>query len=375
MKSIIYFILILTLVFSCHKNQEKTPEIDIKNSDKIQLSSLQIKNIGIEIGGFQNENLANESLLYGKTETTPESMAKVSALMGGIIQKSHWIPGMKVQKGQTLAIIQDQSIIQLQHDYLLAISNSKWAKNDFSRQKNLHEDLASSTKSLQKSQNDYEIQQINQSVLVEKLKLIGISPQSISTKNIRTTIHVIAPISGYISKVNVSKGQFVNASEVLFEIQNTNSLHLVLKVYEKDLSKIFEKQALQAFSNHNPNKKYPAKIHLISKNFDSERRVSVHCDFDVPTPDLYSEMFMNARIEGVLQDSKSLPEDAVVSFEGQTYVFVAMPNNQFMMKPISIGITQNKRTQIKTDDAQLLNQKIVTKGAYYLLMALKNIEE
>lgn len=76
--------------------------------------------------------------------------------------------------------------------------------------------------------------------------------------------------------------------------------------------------------------------------------------------------------EGKIGNVSSNRRDAIVSFENKNYVFVAKANKQFEMKEVIVGNTENNYTQIST--AELQNAKIVIKGAYALLMKLKNVE-
>ena len=84
-------------------------------------------------------------------------------------------------------------------------------------------------------------------------------------------------------------------------------------------------------------------------------------------------MYMNAEIELHSQKSNVLPSDAIISFENKSYVFIAKENKLFEMKEITIGNTENGFTEIISND--LKNENIVTKGAYALLMKMKNVEE
>ena len=69
-----------------------------------------------------------------------------------------------------------------------------------------------------------------------------------------------------------------------------------------------------------------------------------------------------------------LPEEAVVRFEGKQYIFEALENNQFRMTEVEVGDIENDYIEIISGE-ELKNKKIVIKGAYNLLMSLKNIAE
>jgi membrane fusion protein, heavy metal efflux system len=85
---------------------------------------------------------------------------------------------------------------------------------------------------------------------------------------------------------------------------------------------------------------------------------------------------MNAEIELKNNIVLALPEDAIVSFEGKKYIYMAKQNNQFEMIQISIGETENGFTEIiQPQKSELSKNEFVIKGAYSLLMTMKNKEE
>jgi len=85
-------------------------------------------------------------------------------------------------------------------------------------------------------------------------------------------------------------------------------------------------------------------------------------------------MFMNAEIELSANNTPALPSEAIVRFENKDYVFVAQTANQFEMLEVKTGSTENSFTELIAPE-NLHNKNIVVKGAYHLLMAIKNKEE
>ena len=212
--------------------------------------------------------------------------------------------------------------------------------------------------------------------LNERLRLIGINPASLSAGSISRSINIYSPISGYVSKVNVNIGKYVNPSDVLFEIINPNNIHLALNVFEKDVNKLRIGQKALAYSNSNPIKKYNCKIILINQDLTTDRSVKVHCHFENYDKDLVPGMFMNAEIEQNNYQAYVLPEEAIVNYEKQNYVFVEKTNNNFEMIPIETGAMQNGKVEIKPGtNNDLVKNTFVTEGAYTLLMKMKNTEE
>ena len=72
--------------------------------------------------------------------------------------------------------------------------------------------------------------------------------------------------------------------------------------------------------------------------------------------------------------AKVLPVEAVIRFGNVEFVFVELEKNKFEMLKVQTGISENGSVEILNSDF-LENKNIVLKGAYSLLMKLKNQEE
>jgi cobalt-zinc-cadmium efflux system membrane fusion protein len=305
-------------------------------------------------------------------DVPPQNMISVSIPLGGYLKSTNMLPGMQVRKGQVLAMVEDQHYIQLQQEYLITLSRKIFAEQELQRQKELNVGRAGSDKALQMAETEHRSLQISAGALAEKLRLIGINPQTLNENNISRQIAVHSPIDGYISKVNRNIGSYINPSDVLFELIDPNNIHLSLTVFEKDLNKLSIGQKVIAFTNNQPDKKYDLEISLISQDLSADRSAEIHCHFEQGTRDLLPGTYMNAEIMLTHSPENTLPENSIVSFEGKQYVFIEKSKLSYEMTEVSVGDTENGFTAIQTD---LGKQQIVTNGAYSLLMQLKNVAD
>jgi cobalt-zinc-cadmium efflux system membrane fusion protein len=247
-------------------------------------------------------------------------------------------------------------------------------ESEYHRQKDLNSSQASSDKVFQQAEADYRSQQVLMAALAEKLRLAGINVDQLNEKNISRSVNIYSPINGYVSKVDVNIGKYMSPTEVLFELVNPADIHLALKVFEKDLDKLFIGQKLVAYTNNDPGKKYPCEILLIGKDLTIERNTDVHCHFETYDKSLIPGTYMNAEIEVKKNDVYTLPEDAVVRFENKNYVFIKKENNQFQMTEVNTGNTENGFIEILNAE-NFVSGELVIKGAYSILMSLKNKSE
>jgi cobalt-zinc-cadmium efflux system membrane fusion protein len=374
MKSI--FILIISVLFisSCVK-QTTSENTEVKEETTvITLTDAQIKNAAIEVGKITEQPISSVLKVNGKIDVPPQNMVSISAQLGGYLKSSQLLPGMKVKKGEVIATMEDQQYIQIQQDYLTTKTKLNYLEKEYNRQKDLNESKATSDKVFQQTEADYQAQRIALKALYEKLKLIGINPETLSESGISRNINIYAPIDGYVTHVNVNIGKYVNPSEVLFELVNPTDIHLALTIFEKDIPKLYIDQKVIAYTNNEPEKKHDCEIILIGQHLSDERSVEVHCHFNDYDKTLLPGMYMNAEIEVTNKNSSVLPESAIVNFENKHYVFVQLDKHRYEMKEVLIGTQREGFCELMSTEG-FTDKKIAIKGAYTLLMSLKNKSE
>lgn len=337
-----------------------------------KLTPEQTRNAGIVAEFPKMMPVSSVLRLNGKIDVPPQNMVSISAPLGGYLKSTNLLPGMHVQKGQVLAVLEDQQYIQLQQDYLAGSARIKYLETEYERQKSLNSSKSVSDKTYQQAEADFRAQQVAISALAEKLRLAGINPQHISADRISRSINILSPISGYVSRVNVNIGKYLAPTEVLFDLINPSDIHLALKVFEKDLDKIRKGQQVLAFTNSRPERKLACEVILISKDLSVDRTAEVHCHFRKYEPDLLPGTFMNAELALESRNAIILPDDAIVSFEGKEYIFIPGKDG-FIMTAVQTGNSENGVTEILSPE--LRGTRCVAKGAYSLLMFLKNRAE
>lgn len=340
----------------------------------VTLTDAQLKNAALEITRVQEQQISSVLKLNGKIDVPPQNIVSISVPMGGYLKSTKLLPGLHVRKGEVIAVVEDQQYIQLQQDYLTAKAKLPFLENEYNRQKELNESKASSDKTFQQSEAEFRSQKVMMSALAEKLKLAGINLSRLNESNITRSVQIFSPIDGYVSAVNVNIGKYVAPTEVLFELINPTDIHLSLTVFEKDVNKLFIGQKVISYTNNDPGNKHHGDIILIGKDLGPDRSTEVHCHFDDYDKTLIPGTYMNAEVEVKNKAAWVVPEDAVVRFENKHYVFVKKSQKQFELTEVQIGLSEKGLTEIL--NAEVLQQKeIVGKGAYTVLMSLKNKAE
>jgi cobalt-zinc-cadmium efflux system membrane fusion protein len=374
-----YLLIILTSVlFACNNQEQKTAAEDTTGkleSDIVELTAEQLKNAGIRTGKPEIKSIAEILKLSGAIDVPPQNLVSISFPLGGFLKYSKLIPGMHINKGEVLAIMEDEQFITLQQEYLLTKSKLELAEHEFNRQKELNEQKAGSDKVFQQAKNELQVQKILLKAIREKLLLIGIVPDLLNENTISRTVNLKSPINGYVAKVNVNTGKYVAPTDVLFELVNPEDIHLVLTVFEKDIAKIGIGQQVTAYTNDNLNRKYQAEVIFIGKTLDENRSAEVHCHFDqFDHSNLLPGMFMNGEVSIKSSESVVVPEDAIVRWQNRNYIFTVEKEGVYKMVEVEPGLLQQKMQQITLPNDQS-GKEVVLENAYVLLMKMKNSAE
>ncbi len=380
-------ILSLAMILTACGNKKEEVKMDAtdehsKESSSVLFTDAQYKTAGIQLGNITNRVLSGTIRVNGKLDVPPQQLTSVSVPMGGFLKSTELLQGSRVKKGQIIAVLESQDYIELQQNYLDAKSQLEYAEADYQRQQQLANENANAQKTLQQAKAHYFSLKAKVGALGQKLKLLNIPTQTIEQKGIQSTITLYAPISGYVTEVNVNIGKYVNPADVMFEIVDTEHLHAELTVYEKDVPKLKIGQRVR-FTLANEIKERTAKVYLIGRKISKERTVQIHCHIDQVDKEMLPGMFLTAFVESGGQSLPSLPDEAIVSFEGKKYIFATdkYQNKQqsnehhFELITVQTGVSEQGYTEVTLPSAIDQSAHVVVKGAYSLLSKMKNSEE
>ncbi|OGX87924.1 hypothetical protein BEN47_10375 [Hymenobacter lapidarius] len=389
MKQIPLYCLLLGVLLGCGKNEAPADTADPTEAapatgeaaipDQVTLTAAEQQMGGLRLGTLTNRPMSGGLKVNGVLDVPPENLTSVSAPLGGFVQHTELLQGTKVRAGEVLAIIRNPDFVQLQQDYLETRSQLKFAKAEYERQGELYRQEVAPQKNYQRAQAEYEAMQVKTNAQAARLRFAGLPVGGAMV----TTAAVRTPKSGFVKAVNVSVGQSVTPTDVLFEIVNPEHLHVELMVFEKDIPQVKEQQLVRfTLGNDSVSRERTARVYLISKTISNERTVRVHAHLDNEDEQLLPGTFVRAVIETNRVTVPTLPEKAVVQYGAQAYVFVATNaagpagTASYRMVPVMRGVSEDGYTEFHLPAAELGKPlRFVVEGAYSLLGKLKNAEE
>ncbi len=371
-----YFILLMISLVSfsaCSSKNEPAIQEETVDTPHIVLSEQQLQHAGIQTQQPEIRELGKTLNVVGTIDLPPDHRLSVSVAMGGQISYIDLLPGSLVKKGQALVRLTHISYIEMQENYLIQKAQLEVAEAEFKRISDLYEAQAVSEKQYLQVKSEVESQKARYQSIKKRLELMGFKPESLTAETIQSELVLHAPVSGYVSSVWVTQGDFVQPDKPIVELINPDDIHLNMQILESDLGLMREGLEFTASSPAYPGKEYTGHILLIGKQLDAQRMVEVHAHFDTFHAELIPGLFMNVSIHGGLHQGLSLPNDAVVQFGAVYYVFEQVSETEFKAHEVQPGIQDAGFIEISgTIDPE---KSYVTQGAYTLLMHWKNAPE
>ncbi len=368
---------IAVLFASCGSKTEETKQEEHHEEEAsvVELTPEQVKIINLKLGKIEMKDLSGAIKVNGMLDVPPQNLVSISAPMGGFVKSTELLQGMKVSKGQAIVVMQHPDYIQMQQDFLESKSQLDYLELEYKRQQELSKDNVNSQKTLQQAKSQYESMLAKNAGLKAKLMMLGINGDKLTSQTIQNTISINSPISGYVTHVNVNIGMYVNPTDVMFKIVDTEHLHAELTVFEKDVPKIKIGQKVR-FTLANETDERTATVYLIGREISEDRTVRIHCHLDKEDLDLLPGMYLKAYVEAGTQSLPAIPNEAIVNFEGKDFIFVTEKEaNHFKMLEVTKGISELGFTEVEMKEGLNNESLIVISGAYDILAKIKNSEE
>ncbi len=383
MKTIFFAVTLMIGLAACtgqpeSKVENKSAETEAKVSEgmtPVSLTQQQLKALNIEVTTMGKRDFHGVVEANGHLRVPPQHMASVTAIVGANVSSIKVFLGDKVKKGQVLATLSHPRLLQLQSTFLKDWNRMEYMRKEYQRQKKLYKALVGSGKDFQKVSADYFTLKGELKNLESQLRLLHLDPEKIKQGYLYEKVPVVSPIEGYVNKIDVNMGQYVEPQKTMFKVVNNDRIHADLLIFEKDVYKVKTGQKVRFSVASHPVKMLTATIYAVGKSFEQNpKAVHVHASFKHKGNGLIPGMYITGRISTDNDFSYALPEGAVVKEGGKNYIFSAQKEKEgmrFTPVEVVIGQTEDRWDEIKLLSPLKPGTLFALNGAYYLISEMK----
>ena len=139
-----FFLAIIVLSVGCKSKTEVVVEQEKEPADLVIMTPAQMQNSSIDTGIVSRRSMNTTLRVNGIVDVPPQNIVSISFPLGGYLKSTKLLPGMHVNRGEVIAVMEDPALIQLQQDYLTAQAQLGFLQKEFERQRDLNQSKATS---------------------------------------------------------------------------------------------------------------------------------------------------------------------------------------------------------------------------------------
>ncbi len=309
--------------------------------------------VGLKFSKVQKKDVSKDVRGIGIVEIDQRRIKSISLKYSGWIEELYADYEWKfISKGEPLLKIYSPDLAASLQDYIITSKAYEKISKDH-QQYDFYKSLLESAK--------------------RKLQVYGISEKDIADfikksdeneQNFSPYIVVRSPVSGFIIKKNVFKGQFISPEVELFQVADLHYVWVIAEFYENDMKnvkkgyKVTIKSDIVGFETQ-------GKISYIFPYIDQQRRtLKVRIDVENKDLTLKPGMYVSAYVHIPLGKKIVIPEDSVLWSGEKYYVFVKGEGERIIPREIVLG--EKIKGEYIVEYGLSGNEEIVSYGTFFI---------
>lgn len=364
----IFSVAVLIILASCgNKKQAEEPE---QTSDSlIIVTKTQFETEKMALGTVSMIPFNQMVKCNGKIVAKSTGTAKISTPVAGIVQKIYCSNGQLVGRGQVLFELSGNNLIEIQRDFTETSSMLKKAKSEFDRMKALYSEKVGTEKEYILAESEYKAVNARYAALKLKIEAIGLDVAKIEDGQFFNSFKILAPISGQISQINLSIGQFADPQNYHAEIIDSKQMQLQLAVFEKEVGMLQPGLAVQ-FNLLSDTLQMSGTLQSVGNMVDNQTKtVACYASLAATEKPLVNNAFTEASIIIGTDTLNAVPSEAIMKTEDEFFVLklASQDADNYYFEKIKVepGLTNRMYTEVKNLQR---TEKLLVSGIYNLIV-------
>ncbi len=315
----------------------------------------------------------NPNVQIGAAVGRGQQIGTIEQILGAPEQAS--LEGQRIGL-RTAALEQQARATEQQSQAAQARTRLAQAQRELQRARNLLEVGAAPRRRVEEAETAVKLAQQEVTSAEQQARVaqqqVKLSNESVARVDPVRTFPLIAPVTGIISNITAVTGQQVEAGAELFNIVNLTTVLLEAQVFERDLAVVRDSGRATYTSPVLGDEVYrigqggDGRLVSIGQSIDPQTR-TVPVIYEVPNPSnrLREGVFVEITLDTSGGASVlTVPKQAVVTEQGQTFVFVFDGGERFERRPVRLGAEGQDYFEVQQGLAA--GDRVVTEGIYQL---------
>lgn len=186
-------------------------------------------------------------------------------------------------------------------------------------------------------------------------------------------VALVAPISGTISHLDVTRGQAVDRTQVLLEVENLQSVWVTANVPEQDSAKVRKGSRVQVTVAALPGEVFEGTVQVVGSRVDPKTRsIPTQCLITGAAGRLKPDMFAMVNLGvGASRESIVVPKSAIITEDRKSFVFVKKGDG-FEKRGVTLGSRTGEFVAVLSGLKE--KELVASKGSFVLTSEQKKGE-
>lgn len=300
--------------------------------------------------------------LTGELLAEPDRTARISSTVAGRLEEVRFNEGVKVKRGDVLAVVRVPDVGRLRGALAAASSRARAARANADRLIPLRESRLESEQALLNAEADARAMEAEAKALTEQLAAMGADGAGF-------VVSLRAPISGVVVARDAVAGQPITAETVLGSIVDLSELWFLGRVFEKDLARLHVGADAEVEFNAYPSEHFHGTVDYVSQQLDPvARTLTARIRLRNDDAKLRLGLFGRAHVD-VPEASTApplllVPRDAVFELDGRRVVFVKAADGDFVLHTVTLGAAAMDDVQVLAGVSE--GEDVVSAGGFTL---------
>lgn len=305
----------------------------------------------------------------GQVGFNEDRLAHVGPRISGRITAVRATLGQRVNRGETLAVLDSTELGQAKAAYQQAQARENLTRETYERERQLAAEKISSEQEALTARAAHLEAVAELRRAQETLRLMGLSVSQMGQAG-SSLSPVSSPFAGTVVEKEANLGEMVSPEQKLFTVADLSRVWIWIDVFEKDLRRVHPDDEVSVEVDAYPGETFEGKVSFLAGNVDSTTR-TVRARVDVNNTDGRLRPGMFARIR--LTDPHVAPAgpgvpvvpESALQRQGEEYaVFVPDGERRYQRREVRIGRKSGDFVEIL--EGLKPGERVVVKGAFLL---------
>ena len=334
------------------EGMEAMAGMEMAGDGTVRIAPDMARSLGITLATAELGPMRREIRSTGNVTFDERRLSTITPRIGGFVERLHVdFTGQAVRRGQPLLEIYSPELVAAQEELLAAARLERQLTGSAAP------GVGERTSGLVDAAR-------------RRLLLWDISPAQVArieeTGEVRRTMTLHAPFTGFVVEKNVEAGQGVQPGQALYRLADLSQVWVEADVYEQDLRYAREGEGAEVEIGALPGERFVGRVAYVYPDVRPETRTGrVRIQLPNPTGRVKPGMFATVYLATPEAEPAVLvPRDAVMRTGTRDIVFVERSPGVYETRPVQVGETSAGKVQILSGLAA--GERVVSRANFIL---------